>query len=269
MKVSTNIPFHPTESDKTFWHGYIDFYERFFQDRNFQRIAEFGIFKGDSIRWLLNRFPQAKISGADILQRQSEWPSDPRVNYTQLDQSSRVEIRNFLDYGPFDLIIEDGSHLPIHQINCLVLGMKALTPNGIYILEDIQTSRRDHPLWTQNNPRWSFKKYTRKQQFIANEGINKGNALNLLLGIDHYKKIGGVFDKKSIQMLAEDSLFSSEEIISLTKDIKEIHLYKRTRLPDYCYECGSNHFIYSNLTCKCGKPIFSDADSMSFVIVKN
>ena len=43
-------------SDKIFWHGYIPFYETFFAGRTFQHIAEFGVYKGRSIRWLLHPF---------------------------------------------------------------------------------------------------------------------------------------------------------------------------------------------------------------------
>jgi hypothetical protein len=59
-------------SDKIFWHGYIPFYETFFEGRAFERIAEFGVYKGRSIRWLLQRFPDASIHGADILPIQAE-----------------------------------------------------------------------------------------------------------------------------------------------------------------------------------------------------
>jgi trans-aconitate methyltransferase len=256
-------------SDKIFWHGYIDFYERFFSTRAFHQIAEFGIFKGDSIRWLLQRFPMAQISGADILPLQSEWPNDSRVRYTQLDQSSRRQIHDFLNGNSFDLIIEDGSHLPLHQINCLIEGMKALTPNGIYILEDIQTSKKNHPLWIQNNPSWQLRKVTRKRLFFESQGLDKGNALNLLLGIDHYIRLGNSFDHKAIAALAKNSLFSINEIKQLTEQIKEVHLYKRTHLPDYCCSCGSKDFSFSALQCICGQDIFSDCDSMSFVIIKN
>jgi hypothetical protein len=48
------------QSDKLFWHGYIEFYERFFINRKIETIAEIGVFKGESIKWLLHRFPTAK-----------------------------------------------------------------------------------------------------------------------------------------------------------------------------------------------------------------
>jgi hypothetical protein len=86
-----NATEHPKESalsDKIFWHGYIPFYESFFVGRDFHSIAEFGVYKGRSIRWLLARFPSATIYGADILPLQAEWPVDPRFHFKRLDQAS-------------------------------------------------------------------------------------------------------------------------------------------------------------------------------------
>ena len=43
-------------SDKIFWHGYIPFYETFFTGRTFKCVAEFGVYKGRSICWLMGVF---------------------------------------------------------------------------------------------------------------------------------------------------------------------------------------------------------------------
>jgi len=144
-KTNHKQPIDIQLSDKFFWHGYIPFYE-IIQNRDFQKIAEFGVFKGGSIRWLLERFPQSEIFGADILPIQPEWPVDERFHFRQLDQSNREQIKSFLAERKFDLIIEDGSHIPEHQVNCLIEGMRLLQSGGIYILEDIQTSLPHHPM---------------------------------------------------------------------------------------------------------------------------
>jgi hypothetical protein len=72
-------------TDKIFWHGYIPFFAR----RQFERIAEFGVYKGCSIRWLLERFPQSQIYGADILPIYPEWPVDVCFYFNQLNQDAR------------------------------------------------------------------------------------------------------------------------------------------------------------------------------------
>ena len=114
------------DSDKGYWHGFIEFYAPFFESRDFKFIAEFGVLHGDSIRYFLNRFPNALVYGADILPLQLEWPIDERFHFSQLDQGVDDAVRKFLSQANFDLIIEDGSHHPQHQANCLMIGLDYL-----------------------------------------------------------------------------------------------------------------------------------------------
>jgi SAM-dependent methyltransferase len=229
-----------TESDKFFWHGYIQFYESFFKDRDFKSIAELGIFKGNSIRWLLERFPNSKIYAADILPYQLTWPVDERINYYNLDQENRNQVIDFYNQSFFDLIIEDGSHQPTHQVTCLIEGLKRLLPGGLYILEDIHTSL----------------------------GQSLGNALTVLLAIDHYRRINQTISSEIATKISNYSVMSAEDVLLLDSYIKNISLYRRTNLPNSCYNCGSTVFQYSKLKCVCGVDVFSNNDSMSFVIEK-
>ena len=255
-----------TLSDKAYWHGYIPFYEGFFINRNIETIAEFGVYKGKSIRWLLERFPKAFIYGADILPLQSEWPIDARFEFTQLDQGVGEQIHAFLSQCKFDLIIEDGSHQPKHQISCLVEGLEALNPNGVYILEDIQTSLPNHPWW---NKRFHWWKFREKAILKAQKNLFAfGNALHALLALDHYKRIGVEVNDAIASNISKDSLIDAVTIQRLAKQINEIHLYRRTHLPDFCHNCGSSDFDFSKFKCCCGEEIFRDTDSMSFVIIK-
>ena len=59
------------------------------------------------------------------------------------DQNSPEDLeRVFRDAGglPFDLIVDDGSHIPEHQHTSLVTLYKHLVRGGIYVLEDIHSS---------------------------------------------------------------------------------------------------------------------------------
>jgi len=261
------IQFQTNLSDKDYWHGFMSFYEKFFTGREFFKIAEFGVLKGSSIRWLLKRFPNAQIYGADILAFQPEWPKDPRFKFTQLDQSSKTQIHDFLGQSAFDLIIEDGSHQPQHQINCLLEGMDALKSGGIYILEDVETSLPSHPWWHKKIHWWKLGE--RKRQKTQQAVFSKGNALHALLAIDHYHQINRSFDDMVINLISKNSLISRSQIAGLCSQIQEIHLYRRTRLPFFCHNCGAEDFEFSAFKCVCGKDIFQDIESMSFIIIKN
>lgn len=240
-------------SDKEYWHLYLDFYEGFFRTGNFQSIAEIGILRGDSIRWLLNRFPDAHIFGADILPRQAQWPTDPRFTSSRVDQGDRDQLRGFLSRQPLDLIIEDGSHLPTHQAICLIEGVRALRAGGLYVLEDVHTS---HPAAYLKSPLYAAV-------------MKRGTALSVLLAIDHYKRLALEVDATRAQRIAHDSLLDAQEVSELALSLKTITLYRRTRLPDFCYRCGSRDYEFSSFKCSCGAEVFSDSDSMSFVLEKH
>jgi hypothetical protein len=243
-----------TTSDKVFWHGYVEFYERFFAGRDFKYIAEIGIFKGNSIRWLLGRFPNAMIYGADILNLQPEWPLDPRFRFSRVNQSQVDELHQFFSQAPLELIIEDGSHVPSHQVLGLVEGIQALSAGGLYILEDVHTS---HP---------SARK--RSRGLFGREVPIMGNAMSVLLAIDHYQRIGAEITGEKAKAIASHSIVTPDEVILLARQIAHISMYKRTRLPDYCFKCGASDYNFSAYHCQCGVNVFSDSDSMAFVIEK-
>lgn len=226
-----------TESDKFFWHGYIPFYEQFFRDRDFKSIAEIGVFNGNSIRWLLERFPNSKILAGDILPVQNNWLQTSRVNYVQMDQGQIAEVENFFNNGTFDLIIDDGSHVPKHQVDSLVKGWNNLEAGGIYILEDIHT----------------------------NLGHNYGTAMSALLAIDHCLRAGLPLN---FEKISENNYISSTDLAMIAGSIKSINFFRRTKLPLSCYKCSGVDFNYSQLKCKCGVELFNSNDSMTCVIEK-
>jgi hypothetical protein len=158
----------------------------------------------------------------------------------------------FLNQARLDLIIEDGSHNPVHQSMALLDGMRALRSGGIYILEDIHTS---HPAYMRKSD-------PRVQQY-------PGTSLSVLLGIDHYKRIGVGIDEPRTQLIAAGSILRPEDVNYLASSIASIALYRRTHLPDRCYRCGSSDYDFTGYRCRCGVEIFSDCDSMSFVIMKS
>ena len=72
----------------------------------------------------------------------------------------------------FDLVIEDGSHHPIHQRNCLVETLPHVREGGLYILEDIHTAHPAHALY-----RWMGRDHVI-------------GPLHLLLALEHLQAIG-------------------------------------------------------------------------------
>ena len=132
----------PTSSDKLSHHGYHRVYPWFlshFRDRHV-RLLEIGIDRSESLRLWSSYF----IGGLTLhgIDRDEKHFEDSRVTLHQVDQSDRVQLRSFVDKvgTSFDVILDDGSHVPEHQVLTLEMLWPLLVPGGVYIVEDIETS---------------------------------------------------------------------------------------------------------------------------------
>jgi hypothetical protein len=126
-------------------HGYLDFYDRFFEKLRGRpvRILEIGVLQGASVKMWETYFPYGLVIGADINPDVVRFESK-RIKIEIIDQSN---IQNLIDlgvkHGPFDVIVEDGSHLWEHQITSLRTLFPFLKDKGFYIVEDLQTNFGD------------------------------------------------------------------------------------------------------------------------------
>lgn len=242
----------PTDSDKHYWHRYSRFYRPHFEALSpVTSILEYGVFKGASIRWLRGVFPAADIAAVDILPLQPEWPIGPGITYHVADQGDRPGIARLLrDVGRhFDLVIEDGSHSPPHQVNCLAETLSWVRPGGLYVLEDLHTSMPQHALY---------------QQTCA---AGTPNSLHLLLFIEHLRATGKTLRPEDAQRLAAPGLFTVEDVQELAEGIAQVDLYHRATLPLRCYACGGDDFDPVALTCRCGVDLdVLGADSLTAVL---
>lgn len=126
-------------------HDYLSFYEKFLSPlRNLQlSILEVGVLGGASLKTWESYFPNAKVTGADIVPASKRFEGG-RVGIEILDQSNIQELTQLaLNHGPFDIVIEDGSHMCEHQITTLKTLFPFVKSDGIYIVEDLQTNYGD------------------------------------------------------------------------------------------------------------------------------
>jgi hypothetical protein len=125
-----------------FHHGYLDFYERFLRDLRDDAVCllEIGVAQGNSVRTWREYFPSGRIIGVDINKEAVQYAGD-RITIEIADQSNVADlVRLGVQYGPFDIAIDDGSHLWNHQITTLQYIYPFVRPGGFFILEDIDTS---------------------------------------------------------------------------------------------------------------------------------
>ncbi len=125
-------------TDKVSHHGYQYFYPRFLEPLREQAftVFEIGYHRGESARMWEEYFPQARIVAMDI----STSGTFGRHEVVQGDQSNREDLqRTAAVVGSARLIVDDGSHHPVHQFECFhYLFANLLEPGGVYIIEDVE-----------------------------------------------------------------------------------------------------------------------------------
>ena len=103
------------------------------------RVLEIGVLGGASIKTWRDYFELGNIVGADINGDVRRY-ADGRITIEIVDQSKAEDLDRLARLGPFDLIIDDGSHIWDHQILTFQKLMPAVNHGGYYILEDLDTS---------------------------------------------------------------------------------------------------------------------------------
>ena len=130
-----------TGTDKVSQHGYHRFYPVFlekFRDLPITML-EIGTDKNRSLKLWEEYFPLARIYGIDI----GNGFMLERGEVFKGDQSDDIFLEGVIRKigTKANLIIDDGSHKPEHQLDTFVyLFEKLLKEGGIYIIEDIETN---------------------------------------------------------------------------------------------------------------------------------
>ncbi len=142
--LSTLATEHGT--DKAADHWYTPQYHRRFQWLREAPITllEIGVggyddpkLGGNSLRMWRDYFPMGTIVGLDI------HPKDPiyGIELEQGDQSDPRVLKHLGEtYGPFDIIIDDGSHKADDVMQSWVVLWDYLATPGWYVIEDLQTA---------------------------------------------------------------------------------------------------------------------------------
>jgi hypothetical protein len=143
--------------DSTNIHAYTDFYFILLSSRRFEKLAilECGIGSNDihvpsnmglngkpgaSLRMWKEFFPNAMIFGCDIDPK--TLITEDRIQTFEVNQLDKESFRNKLQSlnKTFDIIIDDGLHSFESITNMLSVAFEYLDTNGIYVVEDLDTS---------------------------------------------------------------------------------------------------------------------------------
>lgn len=125
------------------WWHYFDVYHTFFERymNSDVRILEIGVFRGGSMQMWKDYFgPKAIITGIDIDTRCKAFEEE-NVHICIGSQADKKFLVNVSEqWGPFDIILDDGSHEMKHQIITFETLFPLLKEGGVFICEDCHSS---------------------------------------------------------------------------------------------------------------------------------
>jgi hypothetical protein len=135
-------------TDKWGLHFYTPVYNSFLRLMRRQpvRLLEIGIggynlqsVGGASLSMWAEYFPEGRIVGIDVADKRLNL--DPRIEVRRGSQDDPEFLTRVCDeLGPFDIIIDDGSHVPQHVTSSFSVLFPRLRNGGFYMIEDVQTT---------------------------------------------------------------------------------------------------------------------------------
>jgi len=126
-----------SKSNKFHHHGYHRFYDKYIK-RDIKKLLEIGLDDGKNGYLWCQYCPEANIYRLDV---NNEY-SHGKLTVYKGDQSSADDLEKLVSRtgDDIDVIIDDSSHIPEHQLFTFNKLFSHVKPGGIYIIEDIETS---------------------------------------------------------------------------------------------------------------------------------
>lgn len=157
LKISEVLAKYDTDKvrEHSYGYAYDDIFSRFNRHDSLN-VLEVGIQKGQSLLAWKEYFPNAKITGVDIVD-QVENKNDS-ISYVIQD------IKEFKTEDTFDIVIDDGSHWLKDVVPTLAYFSQKLNPKGVIIVEDVQAPE----FWAKvfNNILSSAFSYNKGKKFV-------------------------------------------------------------------------------------------------------
>lgn len=135
--------FRENHNPITKWWHYFEIYHQYFSKfvGTHVKMLEIGVCKGGSLQMWRDYFgDKAVITGIDIDENCKQHEDDQI--HVCIGSQNDIEFlkRTWEQYGPFDIVLDDGSHFMDHQIATFETLFPMLKAGGVYICEDTHTS---------------------------------------------------------------------------------------------------------------------------------
>ena len=146
---------NPDETDRGGWRGYDRVYSEYISHlkNSSLNILEIGVHSGYGLLAWARYFANSKVYGGETEFKYwipqynkmiQDYPEFERVKIFEINSTESADWSNSFDNVMFDIIIDDGSHMPADQVLTLRNGWKYLKSGGYYFIEDI-SSRYTNP----------------------------------------------------------------------------------------------------------------------------
>lgn len=186
-------------------HGYFAFYNPIFSKFTAATsILEIGVLNGGSLRLWEKKFKNAQVYGIDIADCSNV--NTDRIKTFIAEQADREQLKVVLENinTEFDIIIDDGGHTMKQQQVSFGYIFKHLKSGGVYILEDLHTSK-----------------------ILDRHYIDRDDEITTLEMLERYKVEGVITSNHMTQ----------EEIEYLNNNIQHVEIWTRT--PDKAHSVTS------------------------------
>ena len=132
----TQIADHFKTDKGSIKHNYTAVYERYFaalREKPGLRLMEIGVACGSSLKMWSKYFRDAHILGVDIREDCAKLcRAYPNIAIT-IANATQKSIE-----GPFDIIIDDGSHVSADIVDTFRLNWRNVKPGGLFVVEDLK-----------------------------------------------------------------------------------------------------------------------------------
>ena len=165
--------------------SYLDIYQRYMGSKrlNINVFVEIGVRDGASLRMWKEYFPNAIIYGIDI-DPKCKLLEEERIEIIIGDQNNEIFLKSLQDKfkNNIDILLDDGSHITLHQIKTYQYLYPCVKNKGLFIIEDLANSYEE---WGNNelNLRklWPGMIYNNQNEDLKNYRKDFDSFINLII----------------------------------------------------------------------------------------
>jgi hypothetical protein len=197
------------------------FYESWlppYKEKENLKVLEVGTLRGDSLLGWAEYFKSASVFGLSygsnsiLKPERAELLKKHNIQILRGDQGKEEVIKELCQNGPFDVVIDDGSHYPPHQIFTFAnIWSNCMNSGGIYVIEDLMTS-----YWDKKTFKYAY------GYDLSKGGIGRPPPYN---AVEKFKQLVDVLNKnqinyRSMSILPKDDLICRIEFAPNSVAIK-------------------------------------------------